>query len=878
MTEEEFQRLRAKYGDIPVQEPNREGMSDDEFAGMQARFGEVDFSPPPESPAPAPASLTDKTLHVLKALPEAGFVFLEQGHNLEKGLADPALRWAGVKGGSKDVWRSMGNAFGFGSDPADYAWTDEPWTKRVLGTENYDRLYEATAAETVDKEQYPVVDRLRTLTEWAAAGPLKLLRGNFRDAAVDVAQGTGAAAGEAVDDWLSGGEPTGLGEIGGGVAGALFGGRIKTPKAKEAERTAYTFIREHADDPDTALARLKEALARGDEGTLGDLTGDVRIAGMERAAMRADYKFKRQIDDVNNKLQAQIAERVKGKFGTGDADLAEVAAGDAVTEGVNRVQDDVTRARSTADNAAAQATAAAADAAKRMETPGVPWTTSEAIKKRLDYDDMMAKTVEDAEWKKWRESTDVVDVTPVYDAIDDWIATVDIGEAQVFKRKYGQLMNDIHIWDDAPPAGLLDVDGKAIDLPRTGAATPNDFSKWKTRVDEMIDKNVRPDGSYTADGRLLIQMKNTAMDALQSNELYAKAREATRVRMRKFREGRVNEARFAKNAGPETYTDRVNLKGNYGAQAVREFTETGDPELIDLVVEHLKAEAKKTGVDAKFVDTYAGAIDNLPLEHQRQFRVAAITDTEKLRTADVAEKTAKRGEEYVKNETRKLRESAIGKYAENKRKYLKSLLADENSGEKLQELKDILKLRGEKENFAGALRDAVEDMYLQGGDMTPKVRSDQLKAFNNTLKQLQDAGLMDAADIEDIAVEMSRSLTLNQRVGQLDALMVDADALTNVKASILAIGAMNLIPGAGGTESLVLTGAIRRFFKQQLDNHGTKHASVEALERMMRNPEAYLDANRKYDGVEGALEYMYNRATNAVQGSQAAAALNEEEE
>ena len=77
-----------------------------------------------------------------------------------------------------------------------------------------------------------------------------------------------------------------------------------------------------------------------------------------------------------------------------------------------------------------------------------------------------------------------------------------------------------------------------------------------------------------------------------------------------------------------------------------------------------------------------------------------------------------------------------------------------------------------------------------------------------------------------------------------------------MKASVLAVMTMKAIPGAGGTESLVLTGAIRRFFKHQLDLGGKKPGEVEALERMLANPDAYLEAAAKYGVVAESAAYL----------------------
>lgn len=725
--------------------------------------------------------------------------------------------------------------------------------------------------EKIDREQAPLADSARTLGEYAVGGVANLAR--KASALPDLVSGAGAALGEVAEEYLTDGDPSGFGEAVGSLAG-LVAGKPRVPKADRADYAAFKYIEEHADNPQQAIANLREALARGDEGSLASLTGDNALLNIEMGGAQ-DPKFRQQLEEVDANLQAQISERVQDQ-------LSDASPGSDAIDASNQVDQVEYMADATAD---AQKTAAdqAADAAKvQANEAGLPLATTQrpaqtSARLHDDYNQAEAEfkaEVEDPAWTEFRESTATLSMEPVFANIDETLNNLDPAEALSFRKKHGGLINESNVWDSTDEAlEILGPDGKPItqEGPRTGRATPNDFSDWIRRINERIeDAGTKPDGTLNREGVLLAQVRDSAQDGLeQSSGLYAAARDATRTKNQQYRPGRVGDVRSTKSTGPETFTGQLNLKGNSGARIIREIKQSNDPRLVNDVVEHLKAEAAAAdGVDAKFLDTYRDVIDALPEQAQAQFY-----DTSNKR--GLAQAASQRADDVAKTadaEAQGLKKAVQGesfyKFSQNPDKVL-DMEIDE-----LADLKANLEVAGSLDNLKGRIRDLIEDKYFVSPEGLSQARTKDLVSFRKDLNKLKESGILTDIEVNAMLDEFSRSGTLQQRKNALSRTMdLQGQEFDQLAASGLSAVIMNVLP-FGGSESLMMGGALRRFIRKKMTGAEVKADQVKALEEMILNPEKYVTSADKFKTLEDYLNAIYTRA---VAVGQTAAAVQEEE-
>jgi hypothetical protein len=158
------------------------------------------------------------------------------------------------------------------------------------------------------REEAPLADTLRTAVEWGGDAPTKAVRGFSM--LPDLLQAGGAVLGQLVDDKI--GNDSWAGQMIGGLAGGIIGGARAASKAQSgnaaADARARDFIMANAENPKQAIERLNAALARGEKGTLADLTGDRRLFNFE-AGIAADPTIKARIDDIQTARQASQGNR-----------------------------------------------------------------------------------------------------------------------------------------------------------------------------------------------------------------------------------------------------------------------------------------------------------------------------------------------------------------------------------------------------------------------------------------------------------------------------------------------------------------------------------------------------------------------------------------
>lgn len=803
------------------------------------------------------ATFGQKVKHAAKGAGQAAFDVLEMPYNLEK-LANQGVQALGFDGFQTSE-RSLPEAV----------------VDTIGGEGTYQGFRQALAGEELAREQAPVADSIRTALEWGAAGPYNFVRKGFVKALPDI----GAAAG-AVGGQVLGGD---VGEVAGGFVGALAGAR--KGKAPKGEETAYDFVMKHAENPEEAVAKLKIALERGDKGTLADLTGDIGIYDIEAAAA-TNPSIGRKVKKAEEAMQAQIRERIGEPFGGGDAAAsAEVARDRTYSRGrtIDEVEntrierlDAETAARTQAlDNQVAQADEAATAAGRQVQTGQTTADTSRAFQDKIITDARThKKQVVDPLYAKF-EAEAAVDPRAIVDSAKEHIRGLKDVEREILGSNSALV---------AKPNKWLKAD-----KPPSGTAVSDWFSRMRMRIEDLKSRN---NGNMTNEARVLNNyMKDVEAAFAEANPAFREASEAYAEYSNLYRRGPLSEVDKARDV-PELAAEKIGFKGNRGAAAMRQFKATGDTEYIPMTVEHLKALAKERGgVDAGFLRDHQQVLRELPADARAQFENA-------VRTSDAADATrkvvgeqktalsqARRQQEQAVKETagkqRGLAGSRVTKrYGEDPAGTLDSLLAKPGNVQNEKDLKRLVKYMddtGNGESIRGALRDRLQERLGTALNGKAEVRQRAIGDFEKMRDTLVNSGAITQQQAFELTDEIGRVRTAAERQTAVARYMErGGNEWDNLVASGLAASVMAASPFS---QSLILAGAVRRYFKRALKVGNYEADEVRALERMMLEPEAFLQG---MENVKTAEELATSMLTKAIGRGQAveimASAVEEEDE
>ncbi|HUW13879.1 MAG TPA: hypothetical protein VM537_29415 [Anaerolineae bacterium] len=914
MDDQRRRELEVKFG--PVQGVDTAPAEDVEAkrARLAAKFGPVEqtsgvplrsaANPPP----PEPPSFGQKALHVVKGAP-AGLVFdtLNMIPSAVNAVGDV------VEQGIPKAIEAAYNLFA--DEPIDVQVTGEgfrlPTTQDIPGVRQAEDLL---ASREFERGVAPGADALRVGAEWAAGGVPNLFRkslGKFAQRALpDLVQGAGAAGGSYLGDVYA--DSPIIGELIGGVTGALAGRPINAPFSATAEGRAVNFAQDRMDDADAAVAKVQERVAKGETGTVADLAvNDAGAFNIERGIADLDIDARTAFDAKEAARQQQIANELRlAPDGTPkgeaqqvaqantaarakaieDAKAAEMAAIDtrAATEQAQLAQTGQ-QSQAAADAAAAQARQAeqtATEAGLPLATGQRPAQTARAAQEAVSEWDKAYEAAEATPaWNEFKAGPDV-DVKPMYEDVNAALKTLrdeNPREYAALVKRYGSLLSEANAWKKGGTAAPADISGylsdvrKAIEASRAGSPTGRGDN-----VDNIMKK-----------------LRDTMEGSIASdvNPLYRDAVAKTRELYQRFRSGPLGDAR---NAEPELFIRSAGgAADESGAVLARQVRDAagGDPARLQVLAEQMKAIAQREGgVTDDFVNRYADALEGLPPETRQQFYDLAAANKGKesaLKQADAAAKANEATQRTVGQQERALAQAieaqkgkatteAIGlqktrlknvvaDYGQNPNKTIDTLLKNPEISDvqKAADLKVLTKYMdgaGQGEAFRAAVSDRLQTMLATATDASTAVKPKAIGDFEKMRDTLVNSGIITREKAADMSEALNRTLTSKERLKNLGykvEMNRQGQEYDNLVASMLAAGVLSGMPG---TQTLLVGGAVRRYIKRLIvSGKIDKPAEVAALERLMLNPEEFLAAAAKSKSPEEAAKRIITEAVGASQ-------------
>lgn len=737
-----------------------------------------------------------------------------------------------------------------------------------------------------------------TFGEWAlpGMGVTKMLRAPGYG--LDVLSGMGAAMGEQIA-----GEG---GELVGGmmpVVGSLTKSFVqnKLPVTMSAEEGAHRFIMENAENPERAMKNLETALAKGEKGTLAELTDDRMIYNIEAYMPKGSRKYWR-LEDLKKAREEQIIDETKNIFPDAQPASAQQAAQDIVenragtirtveSERLNRAaqeaaeqeaasqariagfEDDIARAEQMETLAeqgvkGAEDAAAAAKAEATLDAPAADASADLATALRdsaADFKALERKPV----WKEFDELEAIPSKPFGYDSI---LGPVEKRFPSVIyeaaKRKYKDVFDSI---GDA--SGSYETGWPSTVQPKEVHAL---YQKLKSAT-----KQARNKGEYGPEETLLDTVADNLDKALKESDVsvpYRRAKEAYEKEMQIYKPGKLGEAVRADDIN--VATKNIVPKGAEGTTVggqfqtlVNDLRARGKTELADRVetafANRVRSTVGEVGA-AKFLKQYGDLTDYLPEELVGKIRLAAETEEvatgarqglERARTKAAQQKmdatrgaareeatvqpkimreldVAERGARAKAAKAQKGLESRItAKYAADPKGTVKQLLKNEADAPKLKRLNDIMVKRGEGDAFKASVRDSLSETLFKTEAGVEKATPASIDAFLKQRKSLVDSGVLTDVEADDILKSLDKT---KGQIMRKNAAVQKLDDMGNEFDNLLA--SMLAAGGMGvfKTNSLVIAGAMRRQFRAWLKKMDFDPAKLDAVEEFMLNPEAFL--------------------------------------
>lgn len=853
------------------------------------------------SKGPAP-SFGKQAWHAAKGAP-AGLVF-------EPLNMIPSAVNAASSAIEQGIPKAVGAVYNFFADePIDVQVEGEgarlPTTQDVPGVRQAEDLL---ASREFEEGVAPGADALRKGAEWGSAiGPnlfRKSLGSLTQRIAPDLVQGAGAASGSYLGDVYA--DSPIIGEMIGGVTAALAGKPFTTNAFNSAEGKAARFAKATMEDADQAIANTQEALARGEKGTVGDLSRDRGALGVERATYQ-DPQTRWQYDDKAAERQQQIADELRlPTDGTPKANAqaaagAEMEAQKAAIENARLAEEGALTAQSTTDLARLNATRQQAAAAEKAATDQATAATQAAKQAGLPLATgqrpaQTAKAAQEAvsEWDKAYEAAEAtpawnefkagpdVNVRPMYQDVNAALKTLrdeNPREYAALVKRYGGLLDEANAWKKGGAAAPADISGylsdvrKAIEASRAGSPSgrgdnvDNVMKKLRDGMEESIASDVNP--------------------------LYRDAVAKTRELYQRFRSGPLGDARSAE---PELFMRSAGgAADESGAVLARQVRDAagGDPAKLEVLADQMKAMAQREGgVTDDFINKYADALEGLPPETKQQFmdlaaanrtKESALKQATEAAKANKATQTAANSEERLLNralEASQLKtnskaaglqatrmKTVLAEYAADADATLNKLLKNEglSNVQKADDLKVLTKYMdeaGQGDAFRVAVSDRLQALLAKATDGSVAIKPKAIGDFEKMRATLINSDILDRKKAADMSEALNRTKTIKERSQAVSREMTrQGNEWDNLVASGLAALSLSAMPG---TQTLLVGGAVRRMIRKYLQGN-KKPAEVEALERLMLNPEEFLAAAKNAKTAEEAASMILTEVVGAGQ-------------
>jgi hypothetical protein len=724
----------------------------------------------------------------------------------------------------------------------------------------------------------------RTAAEWGAGGLRKAV-----SKAADVVPDLLMAGGAFLGDLFTDDEP--LGEVAGGgtglVASVLRGRKIGSTA------DAIKALNEVAEKEIPKNIDTKQA------GTLADVTGDRGLYDVQ-ATLEATPSGQRALDDIELARQKQIASEVREPFGNAPAQPTQDAAGAYIEDVLKDVgvrtgrQSDAAQipyapqqtALDVSDAAAARANAGAQSAnqaaGQALQEAKLPLATNQTLAQSGEgmYDVATAQygrenDAADILWDKVRAQGDV-DLAPVKGAVDDIRANLTKTQADNFNAKYGSDFD----WLKGDNISPEDIADKISDLKKDVNAAYKSDAGAKT-VDKNLEKVIKAlDKSFA-----------------KVNPDYEAARDASAAIYERWGKGALPEAL----KGPkETFGRTLPFGDEIGAFNARILKEAEIPGMPEAIAERLKSLARRSvnGVDEMFMREYESVMDTMPPEFRRKAD-ALIAAGEKAEAATGLAKTVKKtseatakantAERKVLAKALEADQSAVAKGGEALEKTVGKTNLNKYAQDPTKTVNDLVKASDGKglaalyrqvqrlgpEAIAGFRSKVGEDLISQfskGGDAggiramddAPLITPDSFKKFQDMKETLIQSGVLDATTADAIGDALRKTKSTWNRSKGTSRLFGNTAQGADIASSGLAVLVSKLMPG-GGTTSLVMTGALKRFFKNRLSGIKQNSQAHKILNEMILNPKKYVAGVERAKNSEEAVRMITAKINAAIQ-------------
>lgn len=734
-----------------------------------------------------------------------------------------------------------------------------------------------------------------------------------REAKVAGSMSTGAGLGSGLGQATDREEWGMFGELVGGVTGLVAA--LKTGKAANlsaAQEKMLNKLMEKFESPQEAIAALEEAVAKGEIGTLLDLTGSRSIANVEAQLMNTDTgntAISQKLEDRINQIYEETTKTVRGDVPEGtnpessaaraktavEAESARIenegvarltqAVEETKTEAerlsgeISEVETAATDARTAADQAEQDFVVAGAEADPGRTTVEI----SESATERLRRAEAATKArKENPAWNKFDNGPDV-NTIPMREAMDEYLRTLTPQARKQLLATYPDLKGVVGKWPESVnPADVTDVIQDFKAAINEAAVSGTGGTRHTTRLGELVD------------------LMESALERTNGN--YRDAVAATKDRYDRFG-GRVGRA--VEGEEPEITIGTLGTQGDQGAATVRQMEEARVPTASRDIYDYILAEATRKGEDItpQFLKSYEGAVNRMPeadrlklerLVETKQTKDSALSQATAAETA--ADRTAKTNTTKLEGlpgaleiEKGKIGAETVGLVNANKGTVLAAYGKGDTQADEL--VKDLLTRPDGVENLRELQKGLLEMDEAQGmgAQVMPSFQArvnkqvqaqlfdvftdskiplkDALKNFRKMRKRLVDEGLMDAehADYVDELLRRMETETLRKQGKAAVGNITDAgNENTNLGSSILS--SLLLAPLPGGY-NLQLGGAARRYFKSGLEVQPTKR-NIAALTEYITNPKAFLEGIEKLDSPAAKERFFLSKLLGAAQAAE----------
>jgi hypothetical protein len=726
--------------------------------------------------------------------------------------------------------------------------------------EDYTRVPEA-----VKNTPTPAMDAARTGLEWGAGAALPT---SMMAKVPDLLAAGGAMLGEQIGGdtgELIGGVTGGLSPVTFKALGALVTGSKQTPEVE----AVLAFLRSNMSPQQLIDAKnaVKAALARGEKGTLSDLSGSNKLADIEASASK-DSDVREALIPKYQERKDQIGEQFSGiSPSTGDSPTQPIS--DSLnTMNAQAVADQQasiagatgSRQAVEAESIAAQQAAEAADAA--MGGTGRTDKSSAALSGEYDkYATELRATLDGPAWEKFDASTQM-DVAEI--KADIALYAKDLPQmmrADMFKKFNSVLRNVKNLGEGAEgiadPKDVQYVLSAIKDINRSAAAT-GDFGTLNTKLSDIsriVDDAMR--------------------ESPEVGGAFKDAIEAT-VKKKVMLGGDVLSK--ARRAEPELFGEVANFKGDRGAVTMRNIKESQNPDIMAGTEAHLREIFRKEGVTEATLTNYAAALDEFPALKGQVETVIKTGDTAALaKTADtkagstltksIAAANAKAAEQLTG-----ISGLGMSKYVSKPKAYMASTLsAADDSGE----LGKIYKHLQEKSpsaaaEFKSTAMASLKDDVLRVDDL----KAENSTAVTNKLNRLLDNGIISLDDMKEVSnvISMQEGRRLRRSGGSVKTPAASANIMDDVVSTVVAYPVLSTMPGG---HQLMVAGTIKSVLKRIMRDSHSDPKVLTQLADMLKSPEVFI---RALDGkitpksspkelnaaVTGAIRTIANASTDQM--------------